>query len=321
MASTCHPATNHPINTEPVELDPTVSANMMQIFSGDKLPPIAQIRAKPLTLLLAKTGTVEVRTYPQVLVTRQPGSKDFVHVINPLPWSLYAKIVGFFKDVYDKHKAEALCILWTDPEGGVAVTVPRQAVSGSRVEPDDTHYEPPSSDKPWTIWGHIHSHNTMTAFFSGTDDSGETQDGLIFGVVGKITQRIPEVKWRTRVCGAWVELSLDDIVKNISFPTGVHEEWMKQVRPISYAKGVSTAYNGYRHSHDTRQVPAVVDKRRVDQSAITHFNRVIRKDGSTLMLWRDGSFTPMGVRVEDLSEREINESLQEGLDWNAAEAH
>jgi hypothetical protein len=155
--------------------------------------------------------------------------------------------VGFFKQINEDLKAEALVLVWYHPvEERFELTIPEQEVSGARVEPEDKHYTPPMEDATWQLWGHIHSHNTMAAFFSGTDDAGEQQDGLLFGVVGNITKAVPDCKFRTRVQGNWIEVALDQIIAPLHFPAPP-KAWLDQVRPFRATPAAYPVFsNGYK---------------------------------------------------------------------------
>ena len=56
----------------------------------------------------------------------------------------------------------------------------------------------------------VHSHNTMHAFFSSTDDNDEVYTGL-FGVVGMIDQKYPEMAFRAGMEGAFKELGVEEL--------------------------------------------------------------------------------------------------------------
>jgi PRTRC genetic system protein A len=56
----------------------------------------------------------------------------------------------------------------------------------------------------------IHSHGTMRAFFSGTDNSDEQGLGL-YMVVGRLDTMLPEVEVRTGVYGYFAHLKVEDV--------------------------------------------------------------------------------------------------------------
>lgn len=56
----------------------------------------------------------------------------------------------------------------------------------------------------------IHSHNTMPAFFSKTDDNDELLKGF-YGVIGNIDQEYPDIKLRVGMEGFFTEISVEDL--------------------------------------------------------------------------------------------------------------
>ena len=62
----------------------------------------------------------------------------------------------------------------------------------------------------------IHSHNTMEAEFSGTDDYDEVITGL-YGVVGMLHTRRPEMSFRASLDGGFVDVDMDDIFSYDNF--------------------------------------------------------------------------------------------------------
>ncbi len=64
----------------------------------------------------------------------------------------------------------------------------------------------------------IHSHNTMPAVFSSTDNEDEVITGL-YGVVGRLDRSEPQMRFRASLEGSFTELSLDEI---FSFVKGGH---------------------------------------------------------------------------------------------------
>ncbi|MGC9293665.1 MAG: Mov34/MPN/PAD-1 family protein, partial [Acidobacteriaceae bacterium] len=88
--------------------------------------------------------------------------------------------------------------------------------------------------------GDVHSHNTMAAFFSGTDDANDAKKVGVAGVIGSIKDSSYEMKWR--MCfgydKGWQELSAQDVIDYpepiaASFP----ESWLQKVSAPKYAYG------------------------------------------------------------------------------------
>jgi len=100
-----------------------------------------------------------------------------------------------------------------------------QEVSGASVK----FKRDPDLEQTHTLVLDIHSHNTMGAFFSGTDNADE-KEARVYGVIGKLNQEWPEMKFRAGDGnGGWIELSVYDVFETpdvaVEFPT----EWMEKV--------------------------------------------------------------------------------------------
>lgn len=95
--------------------------------------------------------------------------------INPIPAQTGAKILEFFKAVYQKFHGEAIVLLFYNEETGkYKVVPPTQKVTAAACD-----YNRGVTVEGYTMIGTIHSHAAMSAFHSGTDDDDEkTFDGL-----------------------------------------------------------------------------------------------------------------------------------------------
>ena len=135
-----------------------------------------------------------------------------------IPFALLSQIIAFFRAVEKKSGSEALVqVWWHCQEQRHELHVPDQHVSGGSVQHRSTFdQEQARTAEGAAVWVHvmdIHSHNTMSAFWSSVDDADERKapEGRMFGVVGKLTQTIPEWKWRIRTRDGFLELQLGDI--------------------------------------------------------------------------------------------------------------
>ena len=182
---------------------------------------------KPLTWFMAGNGIVPVRKAPQGVFVGMPvGASSLpglpilaaqVQLACPkVPWTTFLQVIVFFQAINVKMQAEALVQVFWDPVAGVHVVhIPPQEVSGGGVN-HTGHF-----DKAGMCWHlmDIHSHNTMPPFWSATDDRDEARfEGRLFGVVGHVDHAIPEVKWRTRIGAAFVDLTLQDVVDTVGVP-------------------------------------------------------------------------------------------------------
>ena len=106
-------------------------------------------------------------------------SRATIH-LPPLPFNMMKRIESFFKDAYAKFQSEAVVLLYANPankEDAWHLEVPPQEVSAGHVK-----YDPSKLDteiKGYRLFGTVHSHGSMGAFHSTTDDTDEAKfDGL-----------------------------------------------------------------------------------------------------------------------------------------------
>ena len=190
--------------------------------------------SKDTNFVFAKNGAFEVRhsdvadivlglspagtTIPGLTNTLTPGVR---FNLPPVPFEMLAQTVAFFRGVMAKfNNAEAIVrIWWNVAEKRYDIRVPTggQQVSGAAVHHQDTFDLDGARDAEGRLlFLHvmdIHSHNNMSGFWSGVDDNDERKapEGRMFGVMGKVTQVIPDWKWRMRSREGFIELKVSDI--------------------------------------------------------------------------------------------------------------
>lgn len=145
---------------------------------------------------------------PDITIPKAPEFK--LHLVTPrIPWAVYAQVVSFFRAVYDEHKAEAIIrVFYDQPNDAWIPHCPEQAVTGAHVSHKDDF---DAGGKLMHVCD-IHSHNTMSAFFSTTDDEDEKKAVRLYGVVGLINQPIPASSWRAWTGKKFIDLALLDVV-------------------------------------------------------------------------------------------------------------
>lgn len=179
---------------------------------------------KPLTWFLAGNGLVPVRQAPLgVFVGKAtgqvPATLKGLPALNPalvlnvprLPWAALCEVVAFFR--HYKHTECMVQFFWSQAanggQGGYLAYIPPQVVSGASVQ-HAGHFD---KEGQCIHVLDIHSHSSMGAFWSGTDDADERRfEGRLFGVIGHNDKKIPMMKWRTCVGGEFVDLALSHVV-------------------------------------------------------------------------------------------------------------
>lgn len=149
----------------------------------------------------------------------------FTPALPKIPYELLSEVISFFKSfVTAKYELEAVAyIYWSFETMSYSVFVPKQYVTKDSAKPMSQIYE----DENTVLVMEIHSHNTMNAFFSKTDDMGEMATRL-YAVVGRLDGMFPDIKVRISVGGKFVMIQPEDIfeIPQITFP----EEWSDYVK-------------------------------------------------------------------------------------------
>lgn len=129
-----------------------------------------------------------------------------------IPQEIYYQILAFFRDIADTMgNAEAFIQVYYDVKDRQYVChVPEQEVAGASVSYDATENLNNKDRERYISVFEIHSHNTMGAFWSGTDDADE-KETKFYGVFGKIKDETIEEKFRFMVMGKQVDLKKEHI--------------------------------------------------------------------------------------------------------------
>jgi PRTRC genetic system protein A len=124
-----------------------------------------------------------------------------------IPATLLDITLSFFRQIHNKHSSEVFLQYFYDTKKEEYILhCPQQIVGPCSVNyKRDLDYE-----KGKILVFEIHSHGTMGAFFSGTDDNDE-KDDRFFGVIGHVKNYYPELKMRLSVGGRKQDIEMDDI--------------------------------------------------------------------------------------------------------------
>ena len=147
-----------------------------------------------LYYVLAGNGAFQVQNTPSYrAVTRAdtlpglvPEEEGLWLRCPPVPATLLAPVLAFFRDVYREHGGEAVVILFHQPEtGAYQIGVPPQKIPGYRAWDGSwrsylqLHYGTVERPDGYVRFGTIHSHAYADAYCSDTDCRDESQqDGL-----------------------------------------------------------------------------------------------------------------------------------------------
>lgn len=149
----------------------------------------------------------------------------FIPALPKIPYKVLAEIISFFKAyVTDGAELEAMAnIYWSFSANRYFVNVPRQLVSKESV---DTIL-PDIDEDEFPLVMEIHSHNTMPAVFSSTDNKDERATRL-YTVIGRMDKVFPDITTRIAVGGKHVKIEPSLVFEGIEgdFP----EMWKHAVQ-------------------------------------------------------------------------------------------
>lgn len=141
----------------------------------------------------------------------------FIPALPKIPYSMLSEILSFFKEyVTDTGELEALAyIYWSFMDSKYYVHVPKQQVSKASVDSSI----PELDEDKFVLVMEIHSHNTMAARFSPTDDRDERATRL-YTVVGRMDKVFPDITTRASVGGKYVEIAPETVFEGFdgTFP-------------------------------------------------------------------------------------------------------
>lgn len=162
----------------------------------------------PVYRLLCADGVYEVRsklsgTYVVRLESGITLAEGYYPSVPKAPAKLLAEVVRIFAERPD---TEALIDIVYDRRNGTFCLVWNQKRAGA----GEVEYQPLPDDDNFVLYAEIHSHHKMHSFFSATDDKSEKPTG-VYGVVGRITDEVPEARFRYSCGGHFRELFAEDL--------------------------------------------------------------------------------------------------------------
>lgn len=160
-----------------------------------------------------------------------------------IPGEYWDQIVEFFRQVIKTKNAKMEAhawILWSQ-ERGYYISIPKQIVSAASV---GYTWDAESVPSDSIVVVDVHSHNSMSAFYSGTDENDDKDKVYYTGVVGKITDDSYEWVMRFNLRDKKIKVTLDDLFelrKEVSVPA----EWLEQVEVRTFTPPKGKGVAGY----------------------------------------------------------------------------
>ena len=216
----------------------------------------------PLSYVVASDGFYEIiKADPYVCVSKvtQPTSVKnpppplgFSLTHGKIPLSILSQVVSFFKSIYNLHKSEASAhIMWSKTSNEYFVYVPTQTNGAASSHYDimtDSDFQEVLKTSVWVVT--CHSHASMSAFFSATDDADEKKRRVVAMVVGNL-DATPTFKFRYSTFSTFVDLDISDVFDtgyNLDVP--IPSAWLAKCTP---AKSVPVIMD---HDSDYPKLPA-----------------------------------------------------------------
>lgn len=204
---------------EKMVIDPEIQRAIMQQVVDYRVAPVEEY-VKPATYVVASNGTFVVKKTPFGTITVEVKEvpylpemkKGFNLQLPKVPYHLFLEAYSFFKAVSDEsHDEAALVLYWNTEAKAYENLCPEQIVSGAAVKfGDDKDYLLRMIDAKYVRVCELHSHNTMSAFHSGTDDNDEIFD-CSFLVFGKLNTTTPEHIFSYAASGIRVDSTIWDL--------------------------------------------------------------------------------------------------------------
>ena len=171
---------------------------------------------KPIVLLPSKDGRVYERRRNEIGCFTAPAENirefeniqaEFKMTLPKIPANIFSKVMGFFKSISDELHYEVLVhILYDTERKEYIIKVPKQKISEFSV---NSETDAPYPDRYIHVMD-FHSHNTMPAVFSGTDNADEKETRL-YAVAGRFNRTFPEITVRAGCAGKFIPLNPEDV--------------------------------------------------------------------------------------------------------------
>lgn len=188
---------------------------------------------KPIVLLPSKDGRVYEQRRNEIGCFTAPAENvrefediraEFKMALPKIPAHIFSKVMGFFKSISDELHYEVLVhILYDTQEKKYIIKVPKQRISHAAV---NSEADEPYPERYIHVMD-IHSHNTMPAVFSETDNADEKETRL-YAVAGRFNRTFPEITVRAGCAGKFIPLNPEDVFEG-NFFGSYPQEWKENI--------------------------------------------------------------------------------------------
>lgn len=173
----------------------------------------------------------------------------------------FAKILQFFKDIYNKYKSECIALLYYDKSRRrYRLYIPHQKITAASID-----YVKNKTFKDYNLIGTIHSHAGFSAFHSGTDKNDEASFDGIHITVGNINDPEVSIEASVVVNGSRFTVNPLDYVEDIVFidttkryishvpfnKRNYNKEWLEKIEP-KIQQPIFNQYGNYSKNYPPR---------------------------------------------------------------------
>lgn len=150
-----------------------------------------------------------------------------------VPVAIYQQIYSFFTFFCSQADVEVMLQLFYDKEEKkYLLECPIQTVSKVRIDAKLNEQFLGRNSLRYIQVAQFHSHNSMSAYFSKTDDEDE-KSFMIYGVFGQLDKNSPQAVFRVKANDSYIRISGKQLFEDtsfrlISFPC----EWVKNITII-----------------------------------------------------------------------------------------
>lgn len=194
-----------------------------------------------LTSTSVMTGGRFIKKYIANLAGKKLPADEIQPLVNgvKIPIIIMHQIHKFFIDVMKLHSGSEAQAFVVMRDGEYKILIPEQTVSGTAVTYDLTKELLPGD----IIVMDIHSHNSMAAFWSGTDNRDDNKNTWISGVFGKVNTKL-EYKFRfSDATGSHYDLDIKDIFEEAA-EVSIPAEWVSNVKKSVLSRAPISNYPG-----------------------------------------------------------------------------
>jgi len=209
-----------------------------------------------------------------------------------IPYSLIKKVGAFFSEIHRLHKSEAVGYLYYAPSKGWLFWPPPQTATTAHCK-----YGEPAVMEGYRVAGTIHSHGSMSAFHSGTDEKDEANFDGVHITIGKVDEVRHDLALSVVCGGVRYKCAEEALISGFGDVT-VPEDWIDSVKrpepthtgqpgPASYTVADSrtpTSRTTYQHVYTDEEWAKMSKEQR---KAIKKAQKAQDSEGSGLLSFFD----------------------------------